>query len=420
MASEVAVDFAPRWVRIAAMKKEDRESSWRLATRLIHSGLPARVDGDTGYALSPPIWQTATFGFDRTQDAAEAGLASHPEAYYTRYGNPNFTQVEASVAELEGAEAALVTGSGMGAISLVFLGLLAPGDHVVAQKTHYVGTVKLLHHWLPRLGIECTTVDQTDPGAFAAAIRPSTRLLYAESPVNPTLALTDLAAVAAIARERGITTCTDNTFATPYNQRPIELGFDLVVHSATKYLAGHSDVTAGAVAGRKESIERLWEALIVYGMVSHPMESWLLTRGLQTFPFRMERHNANALAIARFFEGRSEIARVYYPGLASHPQAALAARQMKGFGGMVVFELEGGYERARSFTQRLRLASRAVSLGGTKTLVAHAASMVFPHLTSEERRAAGVSDDLIRVSVGLEDAADLMEDFEQALAGSAG
>jgi methionine-gamma-lyase len=402
------------------MKKEDRGSTWRLATRLIHSGLPSRVDGDTGYALSPPIWQTATFGFDRTEDAAEAGLANHPEAYYTRYGNPNFTQAETAVAELEGAEAALVTGSGMGAISLVFLGLLAPGDHVVAQKTHYVGTVKLLHHWLPRLGIECTTVDQTDPGAFAAAIRPSTRLVYAESPVNPTLALTDLAAVAAIARERGITTCTDNTFATPYNQQPIHLGFDLVVHSATKYLAGHSDVTAGAVAGRRETIERLWEALIVYGMVSHPMESWLLTRGLQTFPFRMERHNANALAIARFFEGRPEIARVYYPGLASHPQAGLAARQMKGFGGMVVFELEGGYERARAFTQRLRLASRAVSLGGTKTLVAHAASMVFPHLTPEERRAAGVSDDLIRVSVGLEDAADLMEDFEQAFAGSAG
>jgi cystathionine beta-lyase/cystathionine gamma-synthase len=417
----MAVDFGRGSIKIAPMKKEDRSRPWRLATRLVHSGLPARVDGDSGYALSPPIWQTATFGFDRTQDAADAGLAHHPEAYYTRYGNPNFTEVESCVAELEGAEAALVTGSGMGAISLVFLGLLSPGDHVVAQKTHYVGTVKLLKHWLPRLGIECTVVDQTDPGAFAAAIRKNTKLLYAESPANPTLALTDLAAVAAIARERGVATCADNTFATPFNQRPIEFGFDLVAHSATKYLAGHSDVTAGAVAGRRETIERLWEALIVFGMVSHPMESWLLTRGLQTFPMRMERHNANALSVARFLESRPEIARVHYPGLDSHPQRELAARQMRGgFGGMVVFELEGGYERARSFTQRLRLASRAVSLGGTKTLVAHAASMVFPHLTPEERRAAGVSDDLIRVSVGLEDAADIMEDFEQALAGSAG
>jgi len=232
--------------------------------------------------------------------------------------------------------------------------------------------------------------------------------------------LTDLAAVAAIARERGVTTCADNTFATPFNQRPIELGFDLTVHSATKYLAGHSDVTAGAVAGRRETIERLWEALIVYGMVSHPMESWLLTRGMQTFPLRMERHNANAFAVVRFLESRGEIARVHYPGLASHPQRALAERQMRGgFGGMVVFELDGGYERARAFTERLRLASRAVSLGGTKTLVAHAASMVFPHLSADERRAAGVSDDLIRVSVGLEDPADITEDFEQALTCSA-
>lgn len=401
------------------MKKEDRAQTWSLQTRLIHSGLPARVDGDTGFALSPPIWQTATFGFDRPEDIAEAGRAQHPEAYYTRYGNPNFTEVETSVAELEGTEAALVTGSGMGAISLVFLGLLQAGDHVVSQKTHYVGTVKLLNHWLPKFGIEHTAVDQTDPRNFAAAIRPNTKLLYAESPVNPTLALTDLSAVAAIARERGITTCADNTFATPHNQRPIEAGFDLVVHSATKYLAGHSDITAGAVAGRSKTIEHLWEALIVYGMVSHPMESWLLTRGLQTFPFRMERHNANAGEVARFFESRPEIARVYYPGLASHPQHDLAARQMRGFGGMVVFELKGGYERARSFTERLRLAKRAVSLGGTKTLAAHAASMVFPHLSSEERRAAGVSDDLIRVSVGLEDPADLKEDFEQALVGSA-
>ena len=400
------------------MKKKDRPKSWRLQTNLIHSGLPSRVDGDTGFALSPPIWQTATFGFDRPEDIAEAGRAHHPEAYYTRYGNPNFTEVETSLAELEGGEAALVTGSGMGAISLVFLGLLKPGDHIVAQNTHYVGTVKMLNRWLPGLGIEVTTVDQRDPGNFAAAIRPNTKLIYAESPVNPTLDLTDLSAVASLARARSITSCTDNTFATPYNQRPIDLGFDLVVHSATKYLSGHSDVTAGAVVGRSAAIEHLWEALIVYGMVSHPMESWLLTRGLQTFPFRMERHNANGLEMARFLESRPEIARVYYPGLASHPQHGLAVKQMRGFGGMVVFELKGGYERARAFTERLRLAKRAVSLGGTKTLVAHAASMVFPHLSSEERKAAGVSDDLIRVSVGLEDVADLKEDFEQALTGS--
>ena len=398
------------------MSDNKRPSSWRAGTRLVHSGFSSKVENGSGYALAPPIWQTATFGFDTPEDIAEAGVASHPPTYYTRYGNPNFLEAERSLAELEGGAAALVAGSGMGAISLVFLGLLKSGDHVVAQKTHYVGTVKLLTRWLPSFGIEATMVDQTDAGAFAAAIRPNTRLIYAESPVNPTLALTDLRAIGELGRSRGIPTCADNTFATPHNQRPIDLGMDLVVHSATKFLAGHSDVTAGAVVGPKETLERLWEALIVYGMTLHPMESWLLSRGLQTFPLRMERHNKNAAEVARFLEGHPRVERVHYPGLASHPQHALASRQMSGFGGMLSFELAGGYEDAREFTSRLRLVRRAVSLGGTKTLAAHAASMVFPHLSPAERAAAGVSENLVRVSVGIEDAADILEDLDGALA----
>ena len=244
---------AARGASFSGMSEEKRPSSWRTGTRVVHSGFPSRADGEAGYSLSSPIWQTATFGFDNPEDIAQAGLEHHPATYYTRYGNPNFLEAERTLRELERADAALVTGSGMGAISLVFLGLLKAGDHVVAQKTHYVGTVKLLTRWLPSLGIETTMVDQTDPGNFEAAIRPNTRLLYAETPVNPTLSLTDLAALAALGRSRGIRTCVDNTFATPHNQRPIELGIDLVVHSATKYLSGHSDVTAGAVVGARDA-----------------------------------------------------------------------------------------------------------------------------------------------------------------------
>jgi methionine-gamma-lyase len=401
------------------MSKEKRPASWRTGTRLVHSGFPSRVDGETGYSLSSPIWQTATFGFDNPEDIAEAGVAHRPRSYYTRYGNPNFSEVERALCELERGEAALVAGSGMGAISLAFLGLLKSGDHVVAQKTHYVGTVKLMTRWLPALGIETTTVDQTDPRNFEAAIRPNTRLIYVETPVNPTLALTDLSAIAALGRARGLRTCADNTFATPYNQRPIELGIDLVVHSATKYLAGHSDVTAGAVVGDRETIDRLWEALIVFGMTLHPLESWLLSRGLQTFPLRMERHNGNAMQVARFLESHARVAKTHYPGLASHPQHELAGRQMSGFGGMVAFELAGGYEQARDFTRRLRLVRRAVSLGGTKSLAAHAASMVFPHLGPAERAAAGVSENLVRLSVGIEEPEDILEDLDAALRASA-
>jgi methionine-gamma-lyase len=307
----------------------------------------------------------------------------------------------------------------MGAIMLVILGLLRNGDHLIAQKTHYVGTMKALDSWLPRYGIGVTLVDQTDIAAFEAALRPETRLIFLETPTNPTLAMTDIAGVAALARERGITTCIDNTFATPINQRPLEHGIDLVVHSATKYLGGHSDVTAGAIVGDRERIEALWHGLIIFGMISHPFEAWLLARGLQTLPFRVARQNSNAQAVAESLESDPRVDRVYYPGLPSHPQHELARRQMDGFGGMVVFELAGGFEAARSFAARLKLARRAVSLGGTETLAVHAASMIHARLTPEQRAEAGISENLIRVSIGLEDAGDIIADFDQALAASA-
>jgi cystathionine beta-lyase/cystathionine gamma-synthase len=397
-------------------KAGGNSDGWGLATRVIHTAAGSEAYGPGGgAAITSPIWQSSTFVFREPEDVAEAATASQPETFYTRYGNPNFTAVQEAVAVLESGEAALVTASGMGAIMLIFLGTLRSGDHMIAQKTHYVGTMKALKEWLPRYGIEVTMVDQTDLGAFEAAVRPNTRLIYVETPSNPTLVMTDLAGVAAIARDRGITTCVDNTFATPINQRPLELGIDIVVHSATKYLGGHSDVTAGVLVSDSERVEALWHGLIIHGMISHPFESWLLARGIQTLPFRVARQNANALAVAEFLETHKKVEQVYYPGLPSHPQHEIAVKQMSGYGGMVVFDLVGGFDGARAFAAKLKLARRAVSLGGTETLAVHAASMIHARLTPEQRAEAGISENLIRCSIGLEDPEDIIGDFEQAL-----
>ena len=401
------------------MTKGKSESDWGITTRVIHAvtGGGMTVGPGGGASVASPIWQTSTFEFGRPEEVAAAATATQPETFYTRYGNPNFSAVQNAIAALEGADAALVTGSGMAAIMLVYLGLLKSGDHMIAQTCHYVGTMKALEAWLPRYGIEVTMVDQTDLDAFADAIRPNTRLIYVETPNNPTLTITDLAGVAGIARERGVLTCMDNTFATPINQRPLEHGIDLVIHSATKYLGGHSDITAGFVVGSSELIEQLWFAHIIHGGISHPFESWLLGRGLQTLPFRVARHNANAMAVAEFLESHPGVESVYYPGLPSHPQHEQARKQMDGFGGMVVFELAGGFDAARDFAARMQLARRAVSLGGTETLAVHAASMIHARLTPEQRAEAGISENLIRVSIGLEDPEDIIADFDQALGG---
>ena len=384
-------------------------------TRIIHPASLEHPRPHVGHAMAPPIWQTSTFYFDHPEEAAEAGAAVRPETFYSRYGNPSFSPVQEVIADLEGAEAGLVTGSGIGANSLAFLTFLEAGDHVVAQRTHYVGTTKLFKRWLPRLGIEVTLVNQNEPAAFEAAIRPHTRLIHMESPANPTMTLTDLGAVAAVAKERGILTSVDNTFATPINQRPIELGVDLVMHSATKYLGGHSDVVAGVVVGSQAHMDALWEGLIVYGMVLHPFDAWLLLRGLKTLPMRVRQHNVNALKVAEFLESNSRIAHIYYPGLPSHPQHELARRQMDGYGGMVAFEIDGNYDDARRFAGRLELIRLGVSLGGTESLATHAASMVFGHLSAEDRRDAGVMDNLVRLSVGLESPVDVIADLERAL-----
>lgn len=382
-----------------------------LQTRAVY----AAKDANRTAAISPPIYQTTTFAAETAEEFARIAVASRPAEFYTRYGNPNHEMVETTLASLEGGEDALVTGSGMGAIFAVMLGTLSQGDHVVAQRNHYAGATALLKDHLPRWGITVSLVEQTDPAAFAAAIQPSTRMIYVETPVNPLMQVTDLRAVVDLARANNLTTICDNTFATPVNQRPLEFGIDAVVHSATKYIGGHHDATAGAVVGRRELIERVWRFSLVAGATLSPFDSWLILRGLRTIGLRVERHNHNAMALAVFLEGHPKVARVYYPGLRSHPQHELASSQMNGYTGMLSVELKGGYDAAERMISGLRLATRAASLGGFETLVVHPASMWSLQLDAATRQSTGIGDGLVRISVGLEEETDLIADFSQSL-----
>ena len=367
-------------------------------------------------AISPPIWQTSTFLAESSEHFATLAKTVKPAEYYSRYGNPNHEQVEAVMARLEGGEAALVTASGMGAICTSVMSLLDKGDHVVAQRNLYAGTAALLEDVLPRWGIECTFVDQTNAERWAEALRPNTKLIYAETPANPLMRLTDLKAVAALGKAHGITTIVDNTFATPINQRPIQYGIDVVVHSATKYLGGHSDVTAGVIIGSSAFMERAWRFHIVMGAALGPFDAWLFLRGLRTLGLRVERQNQSAMKLANFFKSHPKIERVNYAGLESHPQHKLAQEQMTGFTGMMSVELRGGYEKADRFISSLKLGSYAASLGGVETLLVHPAAMWGDTLTDAQRKAMEVGENLVRISVGLEDERDLIDDFSQALA----
>jgi len=378
-------------------------------TKLIHS---ARSRNST-HAIASPIWQTTSFEAESIAEFAEISQTIQPREYYTRYGNPGHEQVEALLAEMEGGDAAMVTASGMGAIFTAVMSVLANGDHVVAQRNVYASAATLFQEILPRWGIECTHVEQD--GDFAGAIQPNTKLIYTETPANPLMGLTDLRAIAEIAKRHGIITMVDNTFATPINQRPLEFGIDVVVHSATKYLSGHHDVMAGAVVASKEFIERAWRLHIVVGAVLSPFDSWLLLRGLRTLELRVERHNRNALAVAKFLETHPAIACVNYPFLESHPQYELAQAQMNGGTGMLSVEFQGGYAAAEKFIRNVKLGRYAASLGGFTTLLVHPAAMWAESLNAEQRAAMGVNDSLVRISIGLEDEADLLSDFAQAL-----
>lgn len=382
-----------------------------LQTKVIHS---AEGQNQT-QAIASPIWQTASFRADSNEHFVELASSVKPTEFYTRYGNPTHEQAEAVMCVLEKGEAAHVTASGMGAIFLSVMCLLEKDDHVVAQQNLYGGTAAFFSDVLPRWGIECTFVEQTETKSFAEAIRPNTKLIYVETPSNPLMQLTDLRAVAEIAKQQGIMTIADNTFATPVNQRPLEMGIDAVVHSATKYLGGHHDLTAGVIVGTKDFIDRAWRLHIIAGSVLSPFDGWLLLRGLRTLGLRVERHNQNALALAQFLEQHPKVECVHYPGLESHSQHDLARSQMNGFTGILSVELKGGLEVAKHFTDSLKLAVCAASAGGFETLIVYPAAMWNKTLTAEQRRAMGVNESLVRISVGLEDELDLIADFERAL-----
>ena len=364
-------------------------------------------------AVSPPIFQSSTYRWDEASFGGEVVEAVKPTEFYARWGHPNQKQVEVIVAELEGAARALAVGSGAAAALLSVIPFVSAGDHVVAAHTLYGETANQLTALLPRFGVACTRVRSNATDDFREAITAGTKVVVIETPANPTLEIVDIAAVAELARAHGARLVVDNTFATPLNTRPLELGAHIVFHSATKYLAGHSDVIAGVLAGDEESLERAWTHQRVMGPVLGPFDAWLVTRGMRTLALRVARHNDNALQVAQLLAEHPAIARVRYPGLPTHEDHAVAARQMRGFGGMLSIELRGGDAAARAFVSRLRVFSMATSLGGIESLVQYPAVLTPVLAGGAAKRAAPA---MVRLSVGCEDQSDLREDLLQALA----
>ena len=380
-----------------------------LETTAIRAG---RSDNDT--ALAPILWATTTFTAATVDEGRRLATSVGANRFYSRYGNPTVTGFEHAIAQLEGAETARAFASGMGAISAVVLGLCSRGDHIVAQRQIYAGTQMLLQSACPRFGIDVTFVDATDPAAWADAVIPGrTVLLLAETPANPRLDLVDLEALAAI---KGPLKVVDSTFATPLAQRPLDYGIDLVVHSATKAIAGHNDATLGVVAGSEELIAWLWSFAVLQGANASPFDAMNGLRGLRTLAVRLRQQSASAQVLAEFLEPHPGVSCVRYPGLPSHPQHVLARRQMELAGGLLTFDLAGGIDAGRLFVEGVRVAQLATSLGGPETLVTHPATTTHVNLSPEELVANDISPGTIRVSVGLEHADDLVADFRQALA----
>ncbi|MCB1917375.1 MAG: aminotransferase class I/II-fold pyridoxal phosphate-dependent enzyme [Rhodocyclaceae bacterium] len=384
------------------------------ATRAIHHGHDPY--GDDG-ALNPPVHLSATYTFPTVEEGAARFAGEAPGYLYSRVGNPTTCLLEARLADLEGGEAALVTASGMGAIAALMWTLLAPGDELIADQTLYGCTYSYFTHGLARFGVRVTFLDLSDPTRLAAALGPRTRAVFFETPANPNMRLVDIEAIAAITRRRGVRTVVDNTYCTPYLQRPLELGADFVVHSATKYLGGHGDLLAGAVIGPRDALDEIRATGLkdMTGAVLSSQDAYLVLRGLKTLALRMQRHSENALALAEWLAAQDDIAAVHYPGLASFPQVALARRQMSLPGGMLAFELSGGRDAGRRFIDALRLIARAVSLGEAESLAQHPASMTHSTYTEAQRRVHGIGEGLVRISAGLEDRGDLLDDVARAL-----
>ncbi|MGL6114079.1 methionine gamma-lyase [Cetobacterium sp. SF1] len=383
-------------------------------TMAIHGGSHKNPFG----TLSTPIYQTSTFVFDSAEQGGRR-FALEEEGYiYSRLGNPTTAVAEEKIAILEEGEAALATASGIGAISSTFWTLVKAGDHVLADKTLYGCTYAYLSHGLSKFGVEVEFIDTSDLEKVKSSLRSNTRIIYLETPANPNLKIVDIEAVSKIAHTNPNTlVVVDNTFSTPYCQRPLTLGADIVVHSATKYLNGHGDVIAGFVVGKKDIVTqiRLIGVKDMTGSVLGPMDAYLVIRGMKTLEVRMERHCANAMKVAEFLNNHSKIEKVFYPGLESHENYDIAKKQMRNFGGIMSFELKGGVEAGKTLLNNLKLCTLAVSLGDTETLIQHPASMTHSPYTREERLAAGITDGLVRLSVGLENPEDIIADLQQAL-----
>ncbi len=384
------------------------------ATRAIHHAYDSRKNEG---ALTPPLHLTSTFTFETAEQGGEIFAGDREGYIYSRTNNPTNNLLEKRIATLEGAEAGIALASGIGAISAVMWTLLAPGDEIIADQTLYGCTFSFFNHGLAKFGITVTHIDMTDPENLKKAISDKTRVVYFETPANPNMRLVDIAAVSEIAHVHGASVVVDNTYSTPYITRPIELGADLVVHSATKYLGGHGDVIAGLIAGTQEQTDEIrgYGLKDMTGAAMAPFNAMLIMRGLKTLTLRMDRHSENAMAVAKLLEASDAVETVNYPGLTSFPQHSLAKRQMAGFGGMIAFELVGGYEAGTKMMNRLNMIARAVSLGDAETLIQHPASMTHATYTVEERAEHGISEGLVRLSVGLEDIGDILDDIKQAL-----
>ena len=385
-----------------------------LGTTAIHAGTLKNLYG----TLAMPIYQTSTFIFDSAEQGGRRFALEEAGYIYTRLGNPTTTTLENKIAALEEGEAGIAMSSGMGAISSTLWTVLKAGDHVVTDKTLYGCTFALMNHGLTRFGVEVTFVDTSNLEEVKNAMKENTRVIYLETPANPNLKIVDLEGVCKVAHTNPNTlVIVDNTFATPYMQKPLKLGVDIVVHSVTKYLNGHGDVIAGLVVTKQELADQIRFVGLkdMTGAVLGPQEAYYIIRGLKTFEIRMERHCKNARTTVDFLNKHPKVEKVYYPGLETHPGYEIAKKQMKDFGAMISFELKGGFEAGKTLLNNLKLCSLAVSLGDTETLIQHPASMTHSPYTKEEREVAGITDGLVRLSVGLENVEDIIADLEYGL-----
>ena len=387
------------------------ESSYQPETLAVHAGTVRSQFGEHSEAL----FLTSSFVFENAAQAAARFIGEQPGNIYSRFTNPTVTMFEERLAAMEGAEQCIATASGMSAILACVMGVLKAGDHIVASRSLFGATVNLFNNIIKKFGVETTYVSATDVAEWKAAVRPNTRLLFLETPSNPLTEISDIAAIAEVAKQCGALLAVDNCFCTPILQRPLELGADIVIHSATKYIDGQGRVLGGAVLGSKKNMESVYGFLRTAGPTMSPFNAWIFLKGMETLKVRMDAHCANALELSRWLEAQPNVARVFYPGLPSHPQHALALKQQKSGGGIVSFEVKGGKAAAWRVIDNTRLLSITANLGDTKTTITHPASTTHARITPEARAAAGITDGLIRIAVGLEAVVDIQNDLARGL-----